>query len=177
MNLPFRWAASSARWLLCVGLLWLASACSAKEDTVGVGLTGLDHLAAHLSIQNFWVNGSSGHQAGKGGSTVCCVSLPATWRPGLIVHVKWGVTNWKRRVYSYYERDVAVDRYDAPGNMYVHFLRDGEVRVLADGFYPEKPGYPGPSYDTVLKKKPWDIYARQPDEPLFDLVPNSMEDR
>jgi hypothetical protein len=149
-----------------------------REETVGVGLTGLDHLAEHLSIQNFWVNGTGGHQAGKGGSTVCCASVPAKWRPGRTVRVRWAVTNWKRRVYGYYERDVPVEVHgEEPGSLYVHFLRDGSVRAIWFDGYPEKRGYPGPAYDTVLQhKQPWDDYARKPGELEFTEVADPMTD-
>lgn len=62
--------------LATAGAPWLAGcqALAPQERTVGVTLTGLDHLDAHLSIQNFWVNGSAGHQAGKGGGR--CAAWP-----------------------------------------------------------------------------------------------------
>lgn len=160
---------------MLVMALWLTGcqASPATEKTVGVTLTGLDHLEAHLSIQEFSVNGVSGHQAGGGGSSVCCVSLPAVWRPGLTVTVKWGVTNWPHRAYSWHERVVPVERYDEVGMLYVHFLRDGAVRVISFNGYPELEGYPGPAYETVLDKNPWKVYRRQPGEPLFTEVPDA----
>ncbi|MBI5333324.1 MAG: DUF3304 domain-containing protein [Burkholderiales bacterium] len=144
---------SSRAWLIWLGFAlvltpWL-SGCHASppaEKTVGVMLTGLDHLEAHLSIQEFSVNGVSGHQAGRGGRSVCCVSLPEVWRPDLKVDVRWAVTDWKRKVYSEHERIVPVERYDQVGMLYVHFLRDGTVKVISFNGYPEKEGYPGPSF-------------------------------
>lgn len=166
-------------WLIWLGVAlvmpWL-SGCQASpssKETVGVMLTGLDHLDTHLSIQEFSVNGVSGHQAGRGGSSVCCVSLPAVWRPDLQVKVQWAVTDWKRKVYSEHELIVPVERYDEVGMLYVHFLTDGHVRVITFNGYPEKEGYPGPSYSTVLKKRPWDIELR-PGE-TFPKVENAMK--
>lgn len=160
-------------WALVMAL-WLTGcrASPATEKTVGVTLTGLDHLEAHLSIQEFSVNGVSGQQAGGGGSSVCCVSLPAVWRPGLTVKVKWGVTNWPHKAYSWHERVVPVEQYDEMGDLHIHFLRDGSVRAICTmyGAWGTDGLYPGPSYETVLDKNPWTRYKRQPGEPLFTEV-------
>ncbi|WP_396913644.1 DUF3304 domain-containing protein [Mycolicibacterium sp.] len=162
-------------WVLSVCILPALMACKEEEYTVPVPITGLDHLDAHLSVQQFSVNGQSGAQAGKGGSQVCCVELPAVWRSNLTVKVAWGVTNWPAKVYSWHERQVPVDRYDEVGNLYVHFLPDGSVRVLSSTIYPEKPSYPGPAHSTVPRKEPWEVYLRKPGEPEFARVKDAME--
>jgi hypothetical protein len=167
--------------LLLVAALLLPSlaACEGKPvKTTGTTITGLDHLAEHLSIQDFWVNNTAGQQAGKGGRQVCCVSIPEVWQPGLKVNVKWDVTNWKRRVYTTYERTIEVEKYDEVGALYIHFLRDGSVKAVSSNYAAWGTGgyYPGPSYDTVLNKKPWTDYKRKPDEPEFTEVKNAMED-
>ena len=104
--------------LLVVGLLcmFFLAACRARDsatESIGVSMTGLDHLAGHLSVQDFWVDGHLAHQAGKGGSQVCCATLPLKWHSGLSVTVKWGVTNWRDHVYSMQERVVPVTQYVA----------------------------------------------------------------
>ena len=160
-------------------LLPTLAACSDKAvKTTGVSITGLDHLAEHLSIQDFWVDGTAGQQAGHGGRQVCCATIPSKWQPGTKVNVQWGVTNWKRRVYTMYERVVEVEKYDEVGSLYIHFLRDGSVRAVSsnDAAWGSGGYYPGPSYDTVLEKQPWKDYKRKPDEPEFTEVPNAMED-
>jgi hypothetical protein len=114
---------------LCL-LLAGCDAGEARQDTIPAPLTGIDHLADHLSIQDFWVNGTSGHQAGGGGRVVCCVKLPRKWHSGLTVVVGWGVTNWRDCTWESHERRVPVERYDEVGSLYVHFLSDGRVRVV-----------------------------------------------
>jgi hypothetical protein len=172
----------SLRWRVAALLLAASTlagcAIAAQEETYGPGITGLDHLAEHLSIQNFWVDGHAGHQAGKGGSKVCCAKLPMRWRPGLTVTVRWGVTNWPAKVYSMHERVVPVEKYDEPGALYVHFLPDHSVRVIVSNIYPEHvKTYPGPSYATVLRKEPWKLYSqdRKPGDPRFELVPDATK--
>ena len=163
-------------WLAAVFLVTNLSACNAKpEPMVSVPITGLDHLAETLSIQEFSVNGQGGAQAGRGGRHVCCVELPKHWRPGLTVKVAWAVTNWPAEVYSDHEREVPVEKYDEVGNLYVHFLRDGSVRVISSLYHPIQPMYPGPAYSTVLRKEPWKIYKGKPGDPEFTPVKNAME--
>ncbi len=165
--------------LLLVLLMSTLAACNDKPvKTTGVSITGLDHLAEHLSIQDFWVNDTAGQQAGKGGSQVCCVSIPSVWQPGIKVNVKWDVTNWKRRVYTAYERTVEIEKYDEVGTLYIHFLRDGSVRAVTSNYAAWGSGgyYPGPSYDTVLKKQPWTDYKSKPGQPEFTEAKNAMED-
>ncbi|MBV7498739.1 DUF3304 domain-containing protein [Achromobacter sp. ACM05] len=132
----------------------------AKQDTVGTSMTGIDHLPDHVSVQNFWVNGASGHQAGTGGSVVCCATLPRKWHPDLTVVVNWNVTNWRDCGGQSYERRVAVDPYEKVGHMFVHFLADGSVRVVSANV---GPGYPGNGYlgpdDLIPNKDPWDVYG------------------
>ncbi|MGV5311695.1 DUF3304 domain-containing protein [Pseudomonas aeruginosa] len=144
---------------LCL-LLAGCDAGQAKQDTVPAPLTGIDHLADHLSIQDFWVNAASGHQAGRGGREVCCVSLPREWRPDLTVVVSWGVTNWRDCTWESHERRVPVERYEKVEQLYVHFLSDGSVRVISSAIAPgySNDDYPGP-HDPIPRKEPSKQYG------------------
>jgi hypothetical protein len=173
----------NALLLVLTLLLPTLAACNDKPvKTTGVSMTGLDHLAEHLSIQDFWVNDIAGQQAGGGGRQVCCAIIPAVWQPGTKLTVKWAVTNWKRRAYSMYEKEVTLEQCTEPypGRFWVHFLADGNVRAIScdtgPGFYEKNVEYPGPQPLTILpKKQPWTDYKRKPGEPEFTEVPNAME--
>ena len=145
---------------LLVILLTGCDGRQAKQDNVGTSMTGIDHLPDHVSVQNFWVNGASGHQAGTGGSVVCCATLPRKWHPGLTVVVNWNITNWRDCHWESYERRVVVDRYENVGHLFVHFLADGSVRAISSSIGPGYPGngYPGPD-DSIPNKHPWDVYG------------------
>lgn len=145
--------------LIATGLL---AACQSVPPMRGVSMTGIDHLDDHLSVQDFQVDGHSAFQAGKGGSSVCCTRIPETWHPGLKVHVTWNVTNWRDRTWSEQAADVAVDRYDEIGDMYVHFLADGKVRVLLSNYPPRADDYSGPK--GIPQKYPWDRYPWPSDD-------------
>lgn len=131
------------------------------NEMVGVALTGIDHLADHVSVQDFYVDGTPGAQAGQGGSLVCCVKLPNAWRPDLTVEVRWFVQNWRDCIYTGHSGRVPVERYDQLGQMWVHFLADGNVRVVSSNYYPEGARQPGSKYpvkDPIPNKAPWKVY-------------------
>jgi hypothetical protein len=107
---------------------------------------------------------------------VCCISLPAHWRPAIKMHVAWSVTNWRDKVYSLHEADVELERYDEVGNLFVHFLPDGSVRVLSSLAHPMSPTYAGPPYSSVPRKWPARIYPTKGDGSDFRQVKNAMED-
>ncbi|MFC5697759.1 DUF3304 domain-containing protein [Pseudomonas sp. GCM10022186] len=147
--------------LALLGLCLQLAACDNRQDMVPAALTGIDHLADHLSVQDFSVNGTGGFQAGKGGSVVCCVSLPRKWHPGLTAVVSWNTTNWRDCAWEQRTRRVPVEHYDEVGHIWTHFLADSSVRVVSSdigpGIYGPNPDYPGP-YDLIPQKEPWKVY-------------------
>ena len=146
-------------WLAALLLACAMAACAAdtSKDGIGVGITGIDHLDDHLSVQNFWVQNYWGGPAGKGGRTACCAILPRKWQKGMKVHVEWHVTNWRDQSSQTYERDVPVEPYDEVGQLWVHFMRDGSVRAVSSDEGPRSPTYPGP-HDVIPRKQPWADY-------------------
>jgi hypothetical protein len=160
--------------LLCFMLLSGLSACQSTRSEVpltGVGMTGIDHLPDHLSVQDYWVNGRAGFQAGKGGSNVCCAKVPQQWFPGAQIEVRWEVANWKKGTWRCYHRMVTLDRYDETGQLFVHFLPDGSVRALLSNYAPWGNAYPGPRI-PIPKKEPWSVYPRPP---VSDVCPENLE--
>lgn len=152
-----------ARLMVNLALLFGLAGCDVvqpKEDMVPTSLSGIDHLPDHLSVQDFWVNGASGHQAGTGGSIVCCGKLPRKWRPDLTVLVSWGVTNWRDCTWESHERRVPVERYEQVGSLFIHFLSDGSVRAISSNISPGygNKDYPGP-HDPIASIRPSKIYG------------------
>ena len=136
------------------------SACqtvSPQPKLTGVGMTGVDYLADHLSVQDYWVNGRAGFQAGKGGSNVCCASVPETWYPGAQIEVRWEVDNWRKATWRCYRRMVPLDRYDTLGHLYVQFLPDGQVRAVLSDYVPWSINFPGTRL-PIPKKEPWNQF-------------------
>jgi hypothetical protein len=148
---------------LVVLLCLCGGGCHSQDggEKIGVGITGIDHLANHLSVSRFYVDGYSAFQAGGGGRHVCCAMLPEKWRPGLTVEIRWEVMDWRDCKWDQYVRRVAVEPYTEAGTLWVHFLANGEVKVVSSGLYaPESPYYPGP-HDAIPNKDPWDVYPQE----------------
>ena len=140
--------------------LLVLNACQSfgKEEVFGHSMGGIDQLADNLSVTDFWVNGAAGFQAGSGNASVPAPALPVKWHPGLSVHVVWQVRDWEHDKGSTHEADVPVDPYtDDGGDLWVHFLADGTVRVVVSNAGPRAPSYPGP-HDPIPRKRPWDMY-------------------
>ena len=147
-------------WLIKFGFI-LINALTAPAAFALMG--GVDHLPDYLSVSDFSVNGAEGFQAGNGHAGVPGPELPEKWRPGLTVHVKWTVSNWKDNASSgTYEADVLVDPYTGMGTVWVHFLANGTVRVVVSNYGPYAPNYPGP-HDPIPQKEPWYRYPARGD--------------
>lgn len=161
--MTFVWRRWRCRALL-TGLGWLLAACQSgpsRPPMAGVSMTGIDHLADHLSVQDFWVDGRSGFQAGKGGRVVCCARIPLVWAPGASVEVRWEVANWREGTWRCFRRRVPLVPYDELGRLYVHFLPDGDVRVVSSNYPPRADAYPGP-HVPIPAKAPWDHHPAPP---------------
>ena len=161
------------RWLIVLALLAAAlglAACSpSAAKPVTVGITGYNFTAE--GVQEYYVNGMRGSNLppyGGGGSTSCCVSLPAKWSPELTVKVSWTIGHytrpwgerknmtvqeesaccWHQRTLS---KVVSVERYEVGGIVQVFFLPHDEIKVWVSQYdlghekhisgmaYPKKP--------------------------------------
>jgi hypothetical protein len=143
-------------------LTWVLAGCGsfrADNATEGVSMTGIDHLADHLSVQDFWVDGRSGFQAGKGGSVVCCARIPLKWTPSASVEVRWEVANWRDGTWRCFRRSVQLEPYEQLGRLYVHFLPDGGVKAAVSDLAPWSNEYPGPRI-PIPQKEPWKVYPK-----------------
>lgn len=139
-------------------LCWLYSSIreSANRNTsVGVDISGVQHIGPDFSIPRFYVDGYNGFNVsreslGGGGGDVCCVYLPQQWRPGLSVDLRWEVNDWSRenlqeiakgnyqsvRLEGVYRAIVPVEKYKQADQVWVHFFAGGKARVVV--------GWPGP---------------------------------
>lgn len=147
-------------WILALLVTAGLVACdeqSKKVEAVGVGITGIDYLANHLSVQRFSVNGVNAFRAGAGSGSVCCATLPREWQPGMTAKVTWNVTNWRDCTGEDYEAIVPVEKYKDAGHLWVSFLPSERVRVVSADLGPRHPDYPGPR-ETIPQKYPWKMY-------------------
>ena len=99
---------------------------------------GVNHTGQYL--YGFSVNGSFGgnvSEYGAGNAGVCCVRLPRVYRPGLTVDIKYDLTlddgtkhNWKTK------NGIPVEPYTEPGDVYVHFFPNDQIRVVVSNAGP-----------------------------------------
>jgi hypothetical protein len=144
------WLQKLALSLLALTFAGCASVQAGINDSnsTPVGLTGTQHMGPNFNVSGFYVDGAYGSNVGReggGGSDVCCVLLPNKWRPGLTAEVRWAVGDWSKENLTetaagnytsitsegVYKALVPVEKYDVPGQLYVHFFIGGRVRVVS----------------------------------------------
>jgi len=118
-------------------LLPALAACKARPSGVPVGIQGYNHTDTY--IPQFMVNGGSGGSAWShsASGTVCCAVLPDRWSPDLKVEISW-TTDLK----TFQKATVPIPKYDEPGNLAVHFLRNGHVKLFSTIMVLGHPDYP-----------------------------------
>ena len=144
-------------------LLFNSVAGPGKEKMLGapIPVVGVHHYGRGHHIGEFSIDGRACGNAGtpeknSGSDTMCRVSLPAQWRPGIKLKVKWGLTNWnedlsalqKGNAGHWYEAEAEVERYQpVTGAVEVHFWPDNTIRLVADPYGP-------PDSDTRADQTP-----------------------
>lgn len=125
------------------------------------GITGYNFTAE--GVQSYSVNdhyGSNLPPYGGGGALSCCVSLPAEWRPDVMVEVDWTIGHYtqpweKRKDMTVAEeskccwtertirKTVAVERYGKEGGrLQVFFLPNDEIQAWVYDAGPQNPEHP-----------------------------------
>ncbi|QKY10528.1 DUF3304 domain-containing protein [Janthinobacterium lividum] len=86
-------------------------------------------IRGSIFIPHRWM-GQEGEygQMGAGLANICCTSIPRVWYPGMKVLVRWNMPEGHTDVIK--EKMVEVEKYDEPGDIYMHFFPDDEVRVV-----------------------------------------------
>lgn len=124
--------------VLLVMLLPGLAACW-KEESIPVGIVGYNHT--DVTIIQFLINGGNGDSALRphqgGGSTSCCAMIPDHWHPGMTVEISW-TTDLK----VYQKQVVPIPKYDEVGDLAVHFLRNGEIKIFVTNVRLGHPDYP-----------------------------------
>lgn len=79
---------------------------------------------------------------GAGAASVCCASISRVWYPGMKVRVRWNMPVHGNDVIK--EKIVDVEKYDEPGDIYLHFFPNDEIRVVVANLGPRHPAHPIP---------------------------------
>ncbi|RFB73237.1 MULTISPECIES: DUF3304 domain-containing protein [unclassified Herbaspirillum] len=130
------------------GLLGLVlGSCALPRTFTPVQIEGVQHLGPDYNISQFYIDGASGGNVGRGGGGgggPCCANLPDKWYPGMKSVVRWSVGDWSQENRAEIEKGnyrsvksggafkatVPIEKYDQIGRVYVHFFPGGKVRVV-----------------------------------------------
>ena len=148
--------------VLILAMCSLLLGCLPAEQKVSISYLAVNHTAH--SVIDITVNGQGGvlnaSAYGGGGKQVCCVTLPAVWRPGLMVTIGWqGPGQWLKDEQGrevirdgntqliedpVKTRTVEVPRYETKDLQHfdIHFLADDEIKVIVSWNLPHHPDYP-----------------------------------
>ncbi|MFG6447156.1 DUF3304 domain-containing protein [Roseateles sp. BYS180W] len=176
-------------WLVSAAVVLLLTGCykapEPDKDSIPTSIVG--HNYTSEGIQEFYVDGGwgGGLGIGQGGaSNVCCVVLPAKWRPGLEVTVEWVRSDcggrvidekrcpplppgfaigqkpprWERKTLK---KIVPIEPYERVWDLQVMFLLNDEVKIYSSRFdviHPEHPsglGKPRPLDNPDWKRPEW----------------------
>ncbi|WP_244486967.1 DUF3304 domain-containing protein [Burkholderia plantarii] len=165
--------------VLFVGLLFfILTACSDQDESSPSSVSGYNYTDYYIDQflignegREFLAGGPNifpkerGEARSGGGASVCCIGIPAHWRPGLKLVIRW------RRDTKPYDDDRSGDQWltastDVPPygphnyGFWVHFLPDDRIRVEIQDKpeMPEKPADNDPyivqgMLDPELNKK------------------------
>ncbi|MCA1861055.1 DUF3304 domain-containing protein [Janthinobacterium sp. HSC-3S05] len=126
------------KWMIYLGTALLLSGCGIKARqveqagpsptaTAQVGI--VNHTGKYIYSAS--VDGAGGGNMarwGVGGANICCTSIPRVWHPGMNVLVRWNMPEGHTDVIK--EKMVEIEKYDRPGDIYMHFFENDEVRVV-----------------------------------------------
>jgi len=116
------------------------------------------------------IGGAIVDSLGSGGEKGCCLNLPRTWKPGMMVRVAWGEAD-KGHKYEGYSRDLEIPRYDQPADLYVVFYPPHDVEVVVSMAEPGHPDWRG-----RIKATPWEQCVKTHGrKPCFAALPKQFD--
>lgn len=111
----------------CAGLDFDDSDSTPKTAAAQVGV--VNHTGNYIySASADGAGGGNMDRWGAGNASVCCTSIPRIWYPGMKVRVRWNMPIHGNDVIK--EKIVNVEKYDEPGDIYLHFFPNDEIRVI-----------------------------------------------
>ena len=165
-----------ARRVLLVLFALFLSGCVA----LGPGKTGVLLTAVNYTDEDYDVVGIARADdpeqleamervaAYAGSGTMCCVSLPTQWRPGLKVVVKTRLgtkaktyQEWAHEKIPLRTHELEVPRYEEPATLWVQILDGGKLAAVVSRYDPPHANWPGevkgwPRASIEHRRKLWD---------------------
>ncbi|MEX0140758.1 hypothetical protein D3C87_832610 [compost metagenome] len=148
------------KWIIYLGTALLLSGCAFKASQVeeaGSSPTATAQVGIVNHTGNFIYSASvdgagGGNMArwGAGLANICCASIPRVWYPGMKVLVRWDMPDGLKHIVK--EKMVEVEKYDEPGDIYMHFFENDVVRVVVSNA-----GGRGKTHPILYSGKPADM--------------------
>ncbi|MYN18372.1 DUF3304 domain-containing protein [Rugamonas sp. FT107W] len=116
-----------------------SQARASERATAQVGI--VNHTGNYIYSAS--VDGAGGGNMarwGVGGADICCTSIPNVWYPGMKVLVRWNMPIGIQDVIK--EKVVEVEKYERPGDIYMVFFPNDEVRVVVSENGPRASDFP-----------------------------------
>ncbi|MGW8389352.1 DUF3304 domain-containing protein [Pseudoduganella sp. HUAS MS19] len=138
------------RWKVLALLLLVGVAIyfgTRDEEQIWVSVASVHYYPPNHRVEEVQIDthdyGNSGFD-GDAGMGMCCIWIPKLWRPGIVVDVRWVVSDWtetpiddkehfdhkKIKLVGMYRAKVHVERYTEADDVFVHFFNGGKVRVV-----------------------------------------------
>lgn len=162
------------------------------KSTVDVSVHGVDYSGSDFSYYIAPENDAGKTGTGElinaysAGGTVCCVSLPKKWQPGLKLQVR--TTHWLPKVPNEplpEIKDVAmvdIPQYSSgrPGEIWVLRTTEGKIDIVVSNLQPDHPDWPGavkgwPVPSAEYRRKRWNLYKKIEDDNV-DLFATALRE-
>jgi hypothetical protein len=130
-------------YLICTLFITSCAAQQTKEEdaTAGAQVGIVNHTGNFIySASVDGVGGGTMSRWGAGIANICCADIPKVWRPGMKVLVRWDMPEGHTHIVK--EKTVNVEKYGRPGDIYMHFFPNDEVRVVITNVGPRNPEHP-----------------------------------
>lgn len=119
--------------LLIFILALLITSCAGlkkEEDPNAYGQIGIVNHTGQF-IYTALIDGHGGGNMsrwGAGGADIPGGVYPRIWHPGIKVLVRWDMPEEHTHIWK--EKIVEIEKFDRPGDVYLHFFPNDEVRVV-----------------------------------------------
>src|SRR5471030_2184150 len=116
-----------------------SQAQASDKATAQVGI--VNHTGNYIDSAS--VDGAGGGNMarwGEGIANICCTSIPEMWHPGMKVLVRWDMPVGHQHIVK--EKIVEVEKYERPGDIYIVFFPNDEVRVVVSLNGPRASDFP-----------------------------------
>ena len=131
--------------ILClIGMVVIAGCATRQppnEAMVPASIGIVNHTGSYIYSAS--IDGQGGANMGRWGAghgDICCTSIPSVWHPGVNVLVRWDMPEGHEHIVK--EKMVEVEKYNEPGDIYMHFFPNGEIRVVVSNWAGYGRGHP-----------------------------------